>query len=232
MTTTVAQAPAPVTTVPVTPGAIATTPTPKTALPKTAKPPKIPLTAPTPTPSSTTTTGSTTTPTTATGGSGNGEESQPAAILLDTNAAATYNPYSYEASAFGDPSLTIDGDPTTGWTAQVDAATAPKMAEGVLVNLKSHNKLSAVKLITSTPGMTVQLYGANSHNAPPSITDKAWIALSHEQVVKKRHVRIKLRHSDKAFSFITVWISKAPASSTAAAPGHVSVNELELFPAG
>jgi hypothetical protein len=51
--------------------------------------------------------------------------------------------------------------------------------------------------------------------------------------VKKRHEHIKLKDSTKAFRFITLWISRAPAAQvgTAEAPGHVSVNELELFPA-
>ena len=52
-------------------------------------------------------------------------------------------------------------------------------------------------------------------------------------MVKKKHLRIALRDSTKAFTFVTLWISKAPESSigTAEAPGHVDVNELELFPA-
>ena len=52
-------------------------------------------------------------------------------------------------------------------------------------------------------------------------------------IVKKRHERIKFSDSTKAFRFVTLWISKAPTAQvgTAHAPTHVSVNELELFPA-
>jgi hypothetical protein len=104
----------------------------------------------------------------------------------------------------------------------------------VLIDLKSAMKLASLKLVTSTPGMTVQVYGANVRTAPTSITDKAWVALSHSLVLAKKHARIKLRDSKKAFRFLTLWISRAPAASvgTPQAPGHVSVNELELFPAG
>ena len=42
---------------------------------------------------------------------------------------------------------------------------------------------------------------------------------------------IKLRDSGKGFRFVTLWISKAPAAPAGAPSGHVSVNELELFPA-
>jgi hypothetical protein len=172
-----------------------------------------------------------TTPTNKTGGSGS--EAQPAPILLDTNAASTYNPYGYPASWFGDPSLTIDGDSGTGWSAQVNPATAPAMAEGVVIDLKSSAKLSYVKLITATPGMTVQVYGANSKTAPASITDPAWVPLSKSLTPKKRRAKIGLKNKTKAYRFITVWISGAPASAvgTAEAPGKVTLNEIELFKA-
>jgi hypothetical protein len=251
VTTTVAQATTPTTTTPATPGAttLPTTPAVKPVLPLTVKPPKIPLTA-TPTPKSSTTAPTTTTPTTSTpsstGSQGTGTTTTPAntgtgtsgeenqsSILLDTNAASTYNPYNYPESDFGDPSLTIDGDPTTGWTAIVEPSTAPKMADGVLIDLKTPHRLAALELITSTPGITAQVYGSNAKTAPTSITDPAWVPISHLQTIAKKHVRIKLRDQKKSFTFVTLWISRAPAGDvgTPEAPGHISVNEIELFPA-
>jgi hypothetical protein len=200
---------------------------------KAVTPPKIPLTATTPTSggasnTSTPEASNKTTPTKT-----KTPAQQPTPITLDTNAAATYNPYAYPAARFGDPSLAIDGDPSTAWTAQVDPAVAPKMAEGLVIDLKTARKLSALDLVTATPGMTVQVYGANTKALPLSIIDPAWVHLSLTQVEKNKHVRIKLRDSTRAFRFVTLWIAKAPAASigTAQAPGHVSVNELELFPA-
>ncbi|HWD11634.1 MAG TPA: hypothetical protein VG366_07300 [Solirubrobacteraceae bacterium] len=229
-TTTVAQAPAAaVPATPVTPGAPTTI---KPVLPKTAvKPPTIPLATSTPPATPTTTakseTGASTTPAPSTGGA----STEPTPILLDTNAASTYNPYNYPAANFGDPSLTIDGDTSTGWTALVDPATAPRLAEGVLIDVKTPRRFGSVKLATSSPGMSVELYGANGASAPTSIVDTAWVPLSHSRVVGKKHLTIKLRHSKHAFRFITLWISRAPAASvgTPEAPGHVSVNEIELF---
>jgi hypothetical protein len=251
-TTTVARVTPATTSTPSIPGgavatpppAVPSTPAAKSSLPLgSVKPPKIPLTAVVPKTTAKTTapsggsgtsTPTTTTPpgSTATGGA-DSEESTPTAILLDTDAASTYNPYSYPASGFGDPSLAIDGDTTTAWTAKVDPATAPRMAQGLLIDLKDKQRLSAVTLITSTPGMTVQVYGANGHTAPTSITDPAWVALSRAITSKKKHIHIALRDAGKTFTFVTLWISKAPQASigTPEAPGHVSVNELELFPA-
>ena len=248
VTTTVAQVAPPVTTTtpatttPITPGGTATTPVAKASLPLGAgKPPKIPLTAVTPKASekSTATTEAKTTPTTTTpattttGSSGEGaSEEQQSAIVLDTNAASTYDPYNYPAAWFGDPSLTIDGDHSTAWTAQINPEAAPKLAEGLLIDLKAKQKVAVLELITSTPGMTVQIYGANGHTVPESITDPAWVPLSSQRLVKKKHTRFKLRDAKKEFTYVTLWISKAPASSigTATAPGHVDVNEVELFP--
>ena len=236
--------------VPTIPGtATATTPTGALGTPTTIKPlggtsapPSIPLTAPTPKSS-----GTATTPSTGTGSnesetgttksstkpSGGTTTPEPTPILLDTNAASTYNPYGYPASDFGDPTLAIDGETSTGWTAQVNPVVAPKMAQGLAIDLKTGQKVGALKLITSTPGMTVQVYGANGNTLPASITDPAWIALSPSLDAKKRTTKIKLRDSGKPFRFITLWISRAPRSAvgTPQAPGRVSVNELELFAA-
>ncbi len=256
--TTVAQVPAPtttptVTTTPVTPQTPeATVPTEKIGPPTTIKPsspPKIPLSTSTPTPIPTTpattpsgaggSTPTTSTPKKSTSTTPVGEANAEA-LLLDTNAAATYNPYNYAAANFGDPSLAIDGDTSTGWTALIEPAVAPKMAEGLVIDLNTPRKIGALGLATTTPGMTVQVYGANGEAPPTSITDPAWIALTPALTAKKKHARIKLGGSSaagqaaakKAYRFIVLWISQAPASAvgTPTAPGHVSVNELELFP--
>ena len=252
VTTTVAQAPAPATTTPVVPPAsgVPPTATAKIGAPTTIKPalplgavkaPKIPLSATTPTTPPGATPAPTITPTPKSGKQipvpvG---EAHPEALLLDTNAASTYNPYNYNGANFGDPSLAIDGDAATGWTALVEPTVAPKLAEGLIVDLHTSRKLSALALTTSTPGMTVQAYGANGQTPPTSITDPAWIALSPSLVERKKHVRIKFgatsaaaaQLAKKPYRFIVLWISQAPTSAvgTPQAPGHVGVNELELF---
>jgi hypothetical protein len=207
------------------------------------KPPKIPLAQLTPktavvpattggstgTKSTEATKTKTTTPTT-TGGTTT--KALPPAILLDPNSASTYNPYNYAASSFGDPSLAIDGDKATGWAAQVDPAVAPKMAVGVTIDLRSALHVETVKLYTTTPGMTVEIFGTNSQPLPGSITDEAWVPLSRGIVTKKKSTTIKLRDANQKFGTLLAWISAAGEKSvgTAQAPGHVGVEELELFP--
>lgn len=233
---------------PAAPPAASTPTTVVPTTPTTIKAPKIPLATPTPkipavkpvTPSGGTSpsTGgeseseSSSTSTSTTKSESTGEASKPSAILLDTNAASTYNPYALPASYFGDPSLAIDGEPATGWTAQVDPATAPRMAVGLLVDFKTQRRVGSVEVITSTPGMTIQIYGANGTAVPTTITARAWHQLQNATKMAKKHESFKLKDSAHSYRWITLWISRAPAASvgTPTAPGHVSVNEIELFP--
>ena len=211
----------------------------KLGLPKTLiKAPKIPLVAITPKPAATAPASTTPTNTTSAGsqtaGGSEGAVAQPEAILLDTDAASTYNPNAYPASNFGDPSLVNDGDTSTAWTAQLEPALAPKVEAGVALDLKSLRRVSALVLVTDTPGMTIQVFATAATTLPAAISDPAWVKLSSGMVESGRHLRIPLRESSRSFRFVMLWISRAPASSvgTAQAPGHVSVNELEVFPAG
>ena len=195
----------------------------------------------------TTKTTKTTTPTKTTGEStapkesGGGENSEtktesessaeaPSPILLDTDAASVYNPYAYPATLFGDPSLAIDGEEKTAWTAQVQAAVAPKMAEGLLLDLKSPQKLGSVAVKTTTTGITVEVYGAVGKTPPASISDPAWKRLAGLKVLTKKTTTLKLKTAGKGYRYIVLWLAKAPASSTAAVPGTVAINEFELFP--
>jgi hypothetical protein len=249
-TANVAQAPAPAAPPPPAPGAVPPAAPAKIGAPTTIKPvtplgaakaPQIPLSAPTPTPPAATPvapSGATKAPAAKTRKPAKQQpvpagEAHPQALLLDTNAASTYNPYGYAAANFGDPSLAIDGDASTGWTALVEPNVAPKLAEGLIVDLNTARKLSAVAVTTTTPGMVVRVYGANAASAPASITDPAWLPLSPSLTAGAKHARIKLGAATaaKPYRFIVLWISQAPASAvgTPQAPGHVVVDELELF---
>jgi hypothetical protein len=164
------------------------------------------------------------------GSSGSGE--QPNSILLDTNAATTYNPYKYPEAGFGDPALAIDGEPSTAWTAQVQPSSFPNMAEGLLIDLRSPTKLGSVEIRTPTTGMSVQVYGATGKQAPATITTPGWIPLAGSHVLKKKLTHLKLRAVGAGPRFLVVWIVKAPPASqgTVTAPGHVALSEVALYP--
>jgi hypothetical protein len=50
------------------------------------------------------------------------------------------------------------------------------------------------------------------------------------KVLKKKSTMLALKTDAKSYRFITLWLAKAPASSTPASPGAVSIDEFELFP--
>jgi hypothetical protein len=210
----------------------------------TIKPPKLPAVVPTPhtslptpTPSTnagstpTTTTPTATTPTATTPTATTPTQPQtPNPILLDTDAASNYNPSGYPVSYFGDPSLAIDGETTTAWTAQVEPKAAPLMAEGLALDLKTPTRVGSLEVLTSTPGATVEIYGANGSTLPASITDPAWTKLKGSHFMKNKKATIKLGAGSKAFRFFVLWFVKAPATSTPTAPGQVSISEAVLYP--
>jgi hypothetical protein len=202
----------------------AVVPTPHASLPTTS----------TPTPSTGSTPTSTPAPsaTTPTNSSATTQPQTPNPILLDTDAASTYNPSNYPASYFGDPSLAIDGETTTAWTAQVEPNAAPRMAAGLALDLKAPTRVGSLEVQTSTPGVTVEIYGANGSTLPTTITDPGWTKLKAAHLIKKKTATIKLGSSGKAFRFLVLWLVQAPAASigTPTAPGHVSFSELVLYP--
>ncbi|MGN6372884.1 MAG: hypothetical protein ACTHM1_07820 [Solirubrobacteraceae bacterium] len=166
------------------------------------------------------------------GGSGSkpGESEGPEPILLDPNAASTYNPNAYPSPLFGDPSLTIDGDASTAWTAEVQASLAPQVNAGIVLDLRTAQKLASATIKTKTPGITIEMYGANGQNPPALIGDASWKKLHGARLLKKKKVTIKLATKGAAYRFVLLWIAKAPPGSTSAAPGKVAIREIELLP--
>jgi hypothetical protein len=210
----------PTPTTPTTPGSTSTLPTIST------KPPKIPALSPTPSTSNTGgATNTTTSTTTSTSTSTTPAAATPNPILLDTNAASTYNPYGSPAANFGDPSLAIDSETTTAWTVKVDPSSAPHMAEGLVLDLRTPHHLGSLEVQTPTPGMTVEIYGAVGSAPPATITDQGWTKLNGSHVLKKKTATLKLHTGGAAFRFVVLWLTKAPAGAP-----HVSVSEVALFP--
>jgi hypothetical protein len=185
----------------------------------------------------TTTTGTTTEPTKSTSEPTTGTETKtsaeaeaPSPILLDTNAASVYNPYNYPPSLFGDPGLAIDNEESTAWTAQIQAEKAPKMAVGLLLDLKTPQKLGSTVVKTTTTGITAEVYGTNGAAPPATIADPSWVRLVGLKVLKKKHTTLTLKAKGKGYRYILLWLAKGPPSSSAANPGSVSIDEFELFP--
>lgn len=234
-----ATVPAPTTSTPATSTPLPSTPLPSTPTPGTpgtnrllppvtTKAPKIPTTTPTPSVTGTNSggagSGESTTTTTQTSAATTPAAPPPTPILLDTDAAATYNPYGYRAANFGDPSLAIDGETTTAWTATVDSAVAPRMAEGLVIDLRTARHLGSLEAISGPVGATVEAFGANGHTPPATITDPTWKKLNGPHVLKKAKATLKLHAGSSSYRFVVLWLTKAPAGAA-----QVSIRELALF---
>jgi hypothetical protein len=150
--------------------------------------------------------------------------SSPTKLVLDANAASTYNPYNYPAQSFGDPARAIDGDNATAWTYTLDPTSAGKTAVGLVLDLKAPQKLRSVAVWTPSAGMTLELYGA-SGTLPLSIADPNWTHLATRRTLKA-HERVPLKTQGRSFRYLLLWITHAPAGR---ATGTVGLSELSVF---
>jgi hypothetical protein len=99
-----------------------------------------------------------------------------------------------------------------------------------VLDLKSPQKLGSVAVKTAATGITVEVYGADGAHPPTSISAPEWKRLAGLKVLKKKSTTLALKTAGKSHRFVLLWLTKAPASSTAASPGSVSITEFELFP--
>ncbi len=74
------------------------------------------------------------------------------------------------------------------------------------------------------------MYGANGGTPPVTISAPGWKRIVGLKILKKKSTTLGLKADAKSYRFIVLWLARAPAASTAAGPGAVSIDEFELFP--
>ena len=195
----------PVATTPPAPAA----PLPKVAPPQTSAPapakPVTPAPAATPTPAAPThTTPTATTPHTTPAPSG------PQPIDLGADAAQVYDPYSRVASS-GDPADAYDDDATTAWKVTTPA-DGKEMQVGLLVDLGKKRSIKELQLQTSTPGFDVELYAADTAQAPPDILDTRWAHLHNGDTVAKSD-SVRLASDSHKYRWVLMWFTVPPQQS-------------------
>ncbi|GAC1437176.1 MAG: hypothetical protein NVSMB51_10370 [Solirubrobacteraceae bacterium] len=142
-------------------------------------------------------------------------------ILLDTNAASTYNPNGLPDASFGDPARAIDGDQSTSWTYTLDPARAGQVGAGVLIDLKSTLRVRGMTVSTASPGMSVGFYGSSAAAVPPTITSPGWVHFADRpKIVDQATV---LFSSAPRLRYLLVWITRAATGQTT---GTLSLSEL------
>lgn len=136
-------------------------------------------------------------------------------------AAVAYAPYAAPDVDLGDPSRAVDGSTKTAWkTPQLDQPNGrPQM--GVYIDLADKQKLRRLVLETSTPGMSIEVYGAVK-GPPETITAPGWDHLATRKDIGAT-TKIALPR-DGAYRYVLVWVTGVPEGATQAA-----ISELELL---
>jgi len=146
----------------------------------------------------------------------------PTSIALAQSAAHTYNPYAHPATDFGDPHKALDDDPSTAWTAQLPTNSS-RPDVGLVVDLGSATAARRIDVVTTTPGMTIEVYGTTSSTTPVSIQDPGWTHITTQlDVAKSDHVTVG--DGTKSWRKLLLWVTEGP---TAGGP-QVALNELKV----
>jgi hypothetical protein len=209
--------PAPAPAVPATPPPVTSTPTPPPA-PVTHTPAPAPAHTPAPTPAptqTTTTTHTTTTPASSTG-------HQP--VDLGVDIASVYDPDSV-ATDQTDPSDSYDEDSSTVFTVSTDPAK-PEMGVGLTFDLGHRQKVGRLYVRTTTPGFTVEVYGAKA-GLPPDILDNRWEHLASKTEVGGTKGKNGLQQIDLpsgSYRHIVLWFTTPPPAGPT-----VGISEVRIL---
>jgi hypothetical protein len=115
----------------------------------------------------------------------------------------------------------------SGSTTGAGLCQAPATGVGLALDLTAPQRVASIALDTSTPGMTVAVYGTS---AEALSTSTSWTRLATARQIKKTSATIKLSTAANSYRFVLVWISKAPFNATRTKAGRVAIDEVELFP--
>jgi hypothetical protein len=146
-----------------------------------------------------------------------------ATIRLAAGGAATYNPYGAPAGSFGAAAKAIGGNPLSSWTYRLDPSSGGATKVGLVVDLRSAERIGSITLSTGSPGMAVEFYGA-SGPLPGTITDRAWVHLASRTAIGPQ-MTVGLGARDKSFDHVLIWITHAPPGVNA---GALSISDVSL----
>jgi hypothetical protein len=157
-------------------------------------------------------------------------------VALDPSSGSLYDPYG-RASAKGDPTHALDGNPSTSWF--VTVGTPDEMGVGYVVDIPSPVSVQSVLLFTHTEGFDVEVYGTGSTSLPPNVLDPHWIHLATRtnvdasqpgikapdgNVAGDGKERIALSSGAKRFRHLLLWFTQPPETGQT-----VRLSELQLF---
>jgi hypothetical protein len=169
-----------------------------------------PTTSTPPTSAPSTSTPTTSTPTTSTPTTSTPADTGPQPIELKADAGSAYDPYG-RAKATGKPERALDDDTSTSW--YVDPNDPQSIGVGYAVDLGKLQGIREIKLQTTTPGFTMEVYATDEPELPPDILDTRW---SHITNVSKVGVKgdgkenIVLGAGSTKYRNLLLWFTTPP----------------------
>ncbi len=134
-----------------------------------------------------------------------------------------------DADFSGDPAAVLDGDPATSWSV---ALPTPELVAtpqaGLLIDLGTPTKLRRLTVTPTTPGTTIEVYGAKGDTAPESLADKRWKVLA-TQLDVDGPTRITLGEDGVGTGkvrWLLVYFAAGPDDGVSTSVG---LSELELY---
>ncbi|MCW2991190.1 MAG: hypothetical protein JWM73_1784, partial [Solirubrobacterales bacterium] len=154
-------------------------------------------------------------------------------ISLGVDVASVYDPYN-SALDQTDPSDSYDENPKTVFTVTTD--TADDMAVGLEFDLETPQDIQKVYFRTTTPGFTVEVYGAKDR-LPPDILDNRWHMLASRKAAgtaKGSDGLVKLQFDPGKYRHVVLWFTKpAPAAADPGQPAPesttVGISEVRIL---
>ncbi|HET8977819.1 MAG TPA: protein kinase [Solirubrobacteraceae bacterium] len=155
-------------------------------------------------------------------------QATPRRIAICSTCATDYNPDPLSGPKTQNPQLdayAVDGNPTTAWKTQIyDNDTLGKPGVGLYVDARRSVVAGTMKLVTSTPGYTAEIYGSRVQPNPDAFTTGTggWTKLATVASVQG-HQTIPLTARGTAYRYYLVWITQLNGANPAA------INEVSLY---
>ena len=162
-------------------------------------------------------------------------------IFVALTAGSLYDP-SARATVSGVPSRALDGDPNTSWFATTPAGG--DMNVGYLVDLENAVSVQKLRLLTKTPGFTLQIFGSSKDKAPAAADSPDWKRLGEVGSVDgdgpvgsastsppaegdkagDGELVLPLDPGTETYRWVMLWVTTPPAKDTT-----VRFNEIRLY---
>jgi serine/threonine-protein kinase len=147
----------------------------------------------------------------------------PSQVILCQSCAHDFDPLGDNKSEHpNEVGLTVDGQLDTKWTTEsYFGGNLGKAGVGVYVTLSPGISARAMRIVTDTPGFSVQIYARND-KPPLKWPDAGWNLVGNESRVKHKQ-DIPLTTSSTRYSYYLMWITNLGGRA------QVAINELALY---